>query len=163
MHASSEVLCSQKYPSRWRDWIFAAGHGLTFIVCCQLSSKLSVFPHDGYHLPMDQLRQYPDAADMIYRRGAPDTFDPVALQRDLDRIRNDSYTEGNALVYVPGFEHEKGDPEPDKHIFDRQHHKVVIAEGLVCCGKPKKNAIVSGNFGIVFSLCRIASQFQFVF
>ncbi len=91
---------------------------------------IMIMPHDGYHLPMDQLRQYPDAKDRIYRRGAPDTFDPTALQRDLDRIRNNpNHEEG--LIMVPGFEHAKGDPEPDKHIFDRNHHRVVIGEGLV--------------------------------
>ena len=89
-----------------------------------------IMPHDGYHLPMDQLRQYPDAKDKIYRRGAPDTFDPAALVRDLDRIRNNPHDE-EGLIMVPGFEHAKGDPEPDKHFFDRNHHRVVIGEGLV--------------------------------
>ena len=89
-----------------------------------------IMPHDGYHLPMDQLRQYPDAKDLIYRRGAPDTFDPAALVRDLDRIRNNPHDE-EGLIMVPGFEHAKGDPEPDKHFFDRHHHRVVIVEGLV--------------------------------
>jgi pantothenate kinase len=87
-----------------------------------------IMPHDGYHLPMEQLRQFPDAADKIYRRGAPDTFDPLSLQRDLDRIRNQK-EEG--LIMVPGFDHARGDPEPDARAFDRYQHQVVIAEGLV--------------------------------
>lgn len=88
-----------------------------------------IMPHDGYHLPMDQLRQYPDAKDKIYRRGAPDTFDPASLLRDLDRIRNNPHDE-EGLIMVPGFEHAKGDPEPDTHFFDRNHHRVVLGEGL---------------------------------
>ena len=32
---------------------------------------------------------------------------------------------------IPGFDHAKGDPEPDAHAFDRNQHQVVIGEGLV--------------------------------
>lgn len=85
-------------------------------------------PHDGYHYTLDYLRSFVNAEDAIYRRGAPDTFDPSALYRDLDRIRNN--TNGEDLIKVPGFDHANGDPEPDQHIFDRNHHDVVICEGL---------------------------------
>lgn len=84
-------------------------------------------PMDGYHYPLEYLKTFPDAEDAIYRRGAPDTFDPQALLRDLDRIRNNKEEE---FITVPGFDHAKGDPEPDKHAFDRQKHQVVLCEGL---------------------------------
>lgn len=52
------------------------------------------------------------------------TFDPAALKRDLKRIRCAFEEE---LITVPGFDHGRGDPEPDQHaFFDRNHHKVVI-------------------------------------
>jgi pantothenate kinase len=85
-----------------------------------------ICPHDGYHYPLDYLRTFPNAADMIYRRGAPDTFDPEALYRDLDRVRNGT----EDIVRFPAFDHAKGDPEPDTHIFDRNRHKIVLCEGL---------------------------------
>lgn len=89
----------------------------------------SVFPHDGYHFPIDYLKtHFPDSEDAIYRRGAPDTFDPAGLYRDLMRIRHN--TEDENLVKLPGFDHSKGDPEPDVHFFDRERHQVVICEGL---------------------------------
>jgi pantothenate kinase len=34
------------------------------------------------------------------------------------------------LITLPGFDHRRGDPEPDKHVFDRHRHKVVVCEGL---------------------------------
>jgi pantothenate kinase len=81
---------------------------------------------DGYHYPIEVLRTFPDPEDAIYRRGAPDTFDSRKLQTDLERIKSDH----NELVYIPGFDHAKGDPEPDKHCFIRQQHKIVLCEGL---------------------------------
>jgi len=85
-----------------------------------------IMPHDGYHYPLSTLRLWPDPHDAIYRRGAPDTFDPEALHRDLIRIRDGD----EDIIAVPGFDHAKGDPEPDRHIFDRANHKVVLCEGL---------------------------------
>ena len=90
-----------------------------------------VTPHDGYHLYMHQLRLMPDPQDYIYRRGAPDTFDPKNLYRDLLRIRGEhpDYPKEDQIK-IPAFDHSKGDPEPDKHVFDRFHHKIVLCEGL---------------------------------
>jgi len=34
------------------------------------------------------------------------------------------------LSQLPAFDHGRGDPEPDTHVFDRHRHKVVICEGL---------------------------------
>lgn len=85
-----------------------------------------IMPHDGYHIPMGTLKLMPDPQDIIYRRGAPDTFDPLSLERDLNRIKNGTESQ----VFLPGFDHSKGDPEPDAHVFDRKQHSVVLCEGL---------------------------------
>ena len=85
-----------------------------------------VMPMDGYHLPMSALEQFPNSVDMIYRRGAPDTFDPASLKQALDRIVNG----GEKTVSMPGFDHAKGDPEADQHKFVRSKHNVVICEGI---------------------------------
>jgi pantothenate kinase len=85
-----------------------------------------VMPFDGYHIPLDDLKNHPNAEDVIYRRGAPHTFDPISLKRDLLKIRHGT----EHMLTFPGFDHAKGDPEPDQHIFIRTHHSVVICEGL---------------------------------
>lgn len=98
--------------------------------CFSLSDLVDgcfVLPFDGYHLSMAELEQLPNAKDLIYRRGAPDTFDPARLAKDLDRIRDGA---GEAIVKIPGFDHSLGDPEADAHQFDRNQHKVVLCEGL---------------------------------
>jgi len=86
-----------------------------------------VMPMDGYHYSLKQLEEeFQNPVDAIYRRGAPDTFDPASLYKDLERIVN-----GNeAKVSIPGFDHARGDPEPNQHTFDRKKHKIVICEGI---------------------------------
>jgi len=94
-----------------------------------LSSILSnsiVMPMDGYHIPIRDLERLPNAKDAIYRRGAPDTFDPASLEIALQRIVDGDEPE----VSIPGFDHAKGDPEEDKHTFIRSEHSIVIAEGI---------------------------------
>ncbi|KAL3933823.1 MAG: hypothetical protein SGBAC_010231 [Bacillariaceae sp.] len=94
-----------------------------------LSSILSssiVMPMDGYHIPMADLEKLPNAEDAIYRRGAPDTFDPASLEKALKRIVNGDEAE----VSIPGFDHAKGDPQKDQHTFIRNEHSIVIAEGI---------------------------------
>lgn len=103
----------------------------SFLLAAQLeeldpTARAMIMPHDGYHFTLDRLRLFANAEDAIYRRGAPDTFDPVALHRDLTRIRDGP----EELITVPAFDHAKGDPEPDRHAFDRHQHSVVICEGL---------------------------------
>ena len=95
----------------------------------ELGCHSMIMPHDGYHYPMDKLRLFPNSEDAIYRRGAPDTFDPAALLRDLHRIRNNC-NDDEPLITIPAFDHAKGDPEDNRHVFDRNQHKVVICEGL---------------------------------
>jgi len=103
-----------------------------------LGPSCLVVPADGFHIPLATLRQRPDADDAVYRRGAPDTFDPDALRERLLAISRRSpasspvATEGSLLeeVPLPGFEHSVGDPIDGAVMFKRSKHKVVIVEGL---------------------------------
>jgi pantothenate kinase len=93
---------------------------------CGAASTLCM-PFDGYHYPLEHLRNMmPDPDDKVYRRGAPDTFDAALLQHDLQRIRDGD----EETIALPGFDHAKGDPERDQHIFHRGQHEIVITEGL---------------------------------
>ena len=95
-------------------------------ILSSLLPESCVLPMDGYHLSKAQLRDLPNAADALYRRGAPDTFNPVALQSDLHDILHSTAP----TVSFPGFDHAKGDPEENKHTFRRDRHKIVICEGI---------------------------------
>eukprot|EP00747_Dinoflagellata_sp_TGD_P170350 gnl/TRDRNA2_/TRDRNA2_201679_c0_seq1.p1 gnl/TRDRNA2_/TRDRNA2_201679_c0~~gnl/TRDRNA2_/TRDRNA2_201679_c0_seq1.p1 ORF type:complete len:376 (+),score=64.54 gnl/TRDRNA2_/TRDRNA2_201679_c0_seq1:118-1128(+) len=88
-----------------------------------------VVPMDGFHLPLAALRARPDAADAVYRRGAPDTFDPSALRVCLGDILGTG-SDSKDVVYIPGFDHAIGDPTADAHCFKRAVHSIVIVEGL---------------------------------
>jgi pantothenate kinase len=85
-----------------------------------------VMPMDGFHIPLAELAELPDANDSIYRRGAPDTFNAAALRKELTRI---AYGD-EPTVSIPGFDHAVGDPTPDQHLFNRSQHKIVLIEGL---------------------------------
>jgi pantothenate kinase len=106
-----------------------------------------VLPFDGYHIPLNQLG---NDNDLIYRRGAPDTFDLDRFINDLSQIRygrttnttnsigttkSDTDTDTDTvpmlpIVTLPSFSHSHGDPEYDTIIFNRTQHAVVICEGL---------------------------------
>ncbi|CAE8613430.1 unnamed protein product [Polarella glacialis] len=92
-----------------------------------LGSQCLVLPMDGYHEPLAALRARPDAADAVYRRGAPDTFDPASLKARLAEMRDLS---GPDEIDLPGFDHAIGDPTEGAHRFQRQRHCVVLVEGL---------------------------------
>lgn len=94
-----------------------------------LGPSCLVLPMDGFHLPLAALRARPDAADAIYRRGAPDTFDPAALCERLGEICGDTAAAPEE-VRLPGFDHAVGDPTEDAFVFDRRRHRIVIVEGL---------------------------------
>lgn len=85
-----------------------------------------VMPMDGYHYPLKELRQMDNPDDKVYRRGAPDTFDPYKLKSDLTRILFGDET----TISIPGFDHARGDPQPDQHTFIRGEHNIVICEGI---------------------------------
>lgn len=85
-----------------------------------------VMPMDGFHVPLAELAEFPNAADAIYRRGAPDTFHAGALAEELKRIAHGK----EDSVSIPGFDHAVGDPTPDQHTFTRDEHRIVICEGI---------------------------------
>lgn len=82
---------------------------------------------DGFHCPLAELRARSDAEAAIYRRGAPDTFDPAALRERLMLIAD---PEGPGDVQWPGFDHAVGDPVPGELTFVRCKHSIVLIEGL---------------------------------
>ena len=102
----------------------------------QTEYKIScmVMPMDGYHFSMSKLKKMKDPEDVIYRRGAPDTFDAELLRNDLTTIKNGSDNEKS----IPGFDHQIGDPSPDQHLFTRNLHRVVIVEGLYLLHEDEK-------------------------
>ena len=85
-----------------------------------------VVPFDGYHYPLETLHGRKGSDDLVYRRGAPDTFDAARLRADLSRIKQGH----EQVVGIPGFDHEVGDPMENEHQFRRDEHKVVLCEGL---------------------------------
>lgn len=103
-----------------------SGKSTSSDILSALLSNSIVLPMDGYHIPMAELEKFPNANDVIYRRGAPDTFDPASLEKVLQKIVDGDDSE----VSIPGFDHAKGDPEPDQHTFIRDEHSIVIAEGI---------------------------------
>eukprot|EP00928_Gymnodinium_smaydae_P001543 TRINITY_DN10560_c0_g2_i1.p1 TRINITY_DN10560_c0_g2~~TRINITY_DN10560_c0_g2_i1.p1 ORF type:complete len:597 (+),score=71.28 TRINITY_DN10560_c0_g2_i1:182-1792(+) len=92
-----------------------------------LGERCIVLGMDGFHVPLDDLRKRPDASEAIYRRGAPDTFDAFELERRLALVAD---PRGPVEVEWPGFDHEVGDPTPGSERFAREHHRIVIVEGL---------------------------------
>lgn len=85
-----------------------------------------IMPFDGFHIPMADLLKQPNAKDLIYRRGAPDTFDYQKLQQELQRMRSGT----EEIVPLPGFDHAHGDPKEGEHLFERSKHQVILCEGL---------------------------------
>merc|ERR1719282_693549 len=81
---------------------------------------------DGFHTPMAALRQRPNSVDVIYRRGAPDTFDTDIFHTALGEIKQGSSDD----IKWPSFDHEVGDPKADAILIHRQKHRIVIVEGL---------------------------------
>lgn len=103
-----------------------SGKSTSCEILADLLPNAMVMPMDGYHYSLDQLQQMDDPEDKIYRRGAPDTFDPHKLKGDLKRILYGD----EPTVSIPGFDHAVGDPQADQHTFIRGQHKIVICEGI---------------------------------
>ncbi|GMH87145.1 hypothetical protein TrVE_jg6882 [Triparma verrucosa] len=80
--------------------------------------KSMVLPADGYHVKLSDLK----TQDLVYRRGAPDTFDVERFKNDLAALKNGG---GGSF---PGFDHAKGDPFEGEHVY--KNEDVVIVEGL---------------------------------
>jgi pantothenate kinase len=88
-----------------------------------------VMPMDGYHYPLSTLQAMdnanPNDNNFVYRRGAPDTFNSSSLKQDLKNIKA-----SQGKIHIPGFDHAKGDPEPNMYTYDPSLHRVLICEGL---------------------------------
>jgi pantothenate kinase len=98
-----------------------------------------VLPMDGYHISRAELEEMGNSGkligdpgdtkgdtttfeDLMLRRGAPWTFDPRSLIRDLTRAKKNG--EGTFPVYS----REISDPVPDGAVVTREH-KIVFCEG----------------------------------
>jgi pantothenate kinase len=81
---------------------------------------------DGFHLTRARLQQLPNPEEAFARRGAPWTFDPVALAARLRAVRTAA---GREVVSWPDFKHEIGDPVENAHIIPPSTSLVLI-EGL---------------------------------
>jgi len=124
------------------------------------SHQVAIIPMDGYHLLLSKLQEMDRdlqqqqnsnnnndllSSSYVYRRGAPDTFDPTSLLNDLKLIRGvDDVTVNNNnnvndIVYVPGFNHAIGDPERNQHTFIRDTHSIVLCEGLYLLHEDQDN------------------------
>ena len=89
------------------------------------SFNVLVLPMDGYHLYLKDL----ETEDLVYRRGAEDTFDKLRFKEDLKRLTT-TFSEISSEITFPGFDHQVGDPVEDSHRFKPSFHEVVIVEGL---------------------------------
>jgi len=100
-----------------------------------------VIPMDGYHIPQSELKEtvgkigsrFIDGddtsgetsvtfADIMKRRGAPWTFDPKRLYRDLESARE----KGEGCF--PLYDRSISDPVPDQ-ISVTKEHRIIVCEG----------------------------------
>lgn len=79
---------------------------------------------DGFHLSKARLSHFPDPTKAFRRRGAPWTFDVVALGQPLLDFR-----ERETSVLWPDFEHGVGDPVANA-ITVQPSTRIVLIEGL---------------------------------
>lgn len=106
------------------------GSGKTTLVqrlVAALGPIAMALPMDGFHWPLQHLRERPDAEDAIYRRGAPDTFDREGFSSALHSLRG--FADGERVAW-PGFDHAAGDPVPGQYDVEVGRHTVIIVEGI---------------------------------
>ncbi len=84
---------------------------------------------DGFHLTRARLACFPDPVAALERRGAPWTFDPSALARQLKALREAACAPAAQAVSWPAFEHGAGEPVPDA-ITVGPAVRLVLVEGL---------------------------------
>ncbi|KAI5837548.1 P-loop containing nucleoside triphosphate hydrolase protein [Morchella snyderi] len=87
----------------------------------------AMIPMDGYHLTRAALSAMPNPLEAHARRGAPFTFDPVALKQLVLRLRA-PITSDSGTIFAPSFDHAKKDPvEDDIAILATQ--RILVFEG----------------------------------
>lgn len=83
---------------------------------------------DGFHLSKAELRCLPDPDAAFARRGAPWTFNPDALLKKLQSVR-ESIGCNSVSVEWPGFEHQIGDPVAAAFTISPTT-RLILVEGL---------------------------------
>jgi len=130
-------------------------------IVADIGSGAIALPMDGFHYPLQRLREFPDAAAAVYRRGAPDTFDRAGFVAKLRELRNlgelqaaDRGHEWNnetgtllrsitdsTTVSWPGFDHHVGDPVANALTVRQGKHTVAIVEGIYVLLWPEAAAL----------------------
>lgn len=87
------------------------------------TESVAALSMDGFHLTKATLARCPDPQAAFARRGAPWTFDPLALRAHLMALR------AGESVSWPGFEHAVGDPVPGA-LQVGSEIRVALVEGL---------------------------------
>ena len=106
------------------------GSGKTTL-CASLAERLPsalALPMDGFHLPLERLKEFTDPADALYRRGVPGTFDRAGFAQQLAQLAGAACAREE--VGWPGFDPVKGDPVPDQNQIRPSQHRIVLVEGL---------------------------------
>ncbi|GJD07728.1 Putative uridine kinase [Galdieria sulphuraria] len=86
------------------------------------SNTCTVVPMDGFHYPKRSLDEMERPAEAHARRGAPWTFDSHGFVQTIEKLRR------SEAVFLPWFDHHKGDPE-DGAIFVDETIPIVLVEG----------------------------------
>ncbi|KAK7752902.1 hypothetical protein SLS62_005061 [Diatrype stigma] len=103
--------------------------------------KTVVISVDGFHLPLAALRNLPNAAEALARRGAPWTFDAqaaVEMVRKLRRSRADQRSGGGngggeEAVLVPTFDHAVKDPVAGGLVVDPDVQVCLLEGNYLLC------------------------------
>ena len=77
-----------------------SGKSRTSQILLRLLHDCLVIPMDGFHTKLSDLKTRPDAENVVYRRGAPDTFDVSLLKEALQKVKS-----GSSSVKFPAFDH----------------------------------------------------------
>ncbi|MGO3406514.1 hypothetical protein [Marinomonas sp.] len=81
---------------------------------------------DGFHLPKQTLKQWPNATEAFAKRGAPWTFDCAAF---MNKTRTLKALYQQQDTRWPSFDHQLGDPV-DNDIRIPKEAKIILIEGL---------------------------------
>ncbi len=93
---------------------------------CTAPNTLVALGMDGFHLTKHELSQQPDPDEAFARRGAPWTFNTVAMYERMLQVQEAA---GRSDVPWPGFEHNIGDPVEGAYVVPAST-RLVIIEGL---------------------------------
>ncbi|GJQ08452.1 hypothetical protein GpartN1_g243.t1 [Galdieria partita] len=86
------------------------------------ANTCTVVPMDGFHYSKKSLDEMECPAEAHARRGAPWTFDSQSFVKTILKLRR------NEAVFLPSFDHHKGDPDDDAVYVDKTI-PIVLVEG----------------------------------